>query len=545
MAYDKKFRGASHPPLDKLQLADQNTVFSMLHRGATRRDVMSWFLAAGATAALSSSLAISSTKAWAQTPKTGGHLRVSGTSQSARDTLDPTKSSYSTDYLRAFTFFDTLVELDITGTPQPRLATQWSSENRARRWIFDLREGVTFHNGKTLTASDVAWSLMRHKDEAVASVASTLAAPIETVTADGPNRVIVDLSAPNADFVRLMALYNFLISAEGETDFSSGNGTGPFIVKEWNPGIRSIGERNPNYFGNVYLDSVEQFAINDPVARVNALISGEIEYALQLDPNSLTAVEAANGVSVFNTRAPAPFGLNMHVDAAPFSNRDFRNAIKYLFDRERIVSSTYKGYAVLGNDHIFHPDSPYYNSSLPQRGLDIDKARSLIKQAGMEGQSIDLHVSDASIGSVDMGLMLQQTAARAGLTLNLRREPNDGYWANIWRKRSFYASNWNPRPIPDVLLSQVYRSDGPLTETNLASPRMDELIDLARETVDEAARKDIYWEIQQIMYEEDGHAWLCFKDFLDGTSDRVKGLVQNPQGPFCGFNFANKVWLES
>ncbi len=533
------------PQFENLGSNDRATVFSMFAKGASRRDVMGWFAAAGMAATAAGSLSLGASSAWAQTPKRGGHLKFSGASQSARDTLDSAKSTYSTDYLRAFTFFDTLVELDENVGPLPRLATSWEAQNGARKWIFNLRPGVTFHNGKSLTTADVAWSLLRHKQEATASVARSLAMPIESVTADGPNRVVVELAAPNADFVRLMALYNFVIVAEGATDFASGVGTGPYMVKEWSPGIRSIGVRNPNYFGNAYLESIEQFSIADPVARANALISREVDFALQLDPNSIETIQAAKGVSIFNTPAPAWFGLNMQIDKAPYSNKDFRNAIKYLFDRERIVRTTFKGFGVVANDHMFHPNSPYYNKALPQRGLDIDHAKFLLKRSGLEGETLELHVSDASAGSVDMGLMLQQTATRAGLKLNLRREPVDGYWANIWRKRAFYASNWNPRPIHDVLLSQVFRTGAQLSETNLASPRMDQLIDLVRETIDEAKRKEIYAEIQQIMYEENGHATLAFKDYIDGTSDRLKGLQKIPQGPFCGFNFANKVWLDA
>ncbi len=532
------------PTISSLSGADREKIETGLRRGATRREVMTWLMASGATIAAAGSIVTSANVALAATPKKGGHMKYATYSQSPKDTLDPTKMSYSNDYLRAFTHFDTLTELDINNNPQPRLATSWEAEDGGKKWIFELRKGVTFHNGKTFTSADVIWSIMRHKDPKVGSAAKALADPIESIVADGPNRVIFNLSGPNADFSRLVALYSLLISVEGETDFTKGAGTGPYLISDFRPGVRSAGERNPNYFGNAYLDSLEGFAITDNVARANAVIAGEVDYVTQLDGNSLDVVNASKKAYVFNTPAPAWYTLAMQMDQGPFKSKDFRNAIKYMFDRDRLLKTTFKGYGVKANDHLFHPSSPYYNADLPQRDLDLDKAKSLIKKSGFEGETIELHVSEAAGNSIDMGLMLQQSAARAGITVQLKREPSDGYWSNIWLKRGFFGSNWNPRPVYDTLLSLVYSTGSKWNETHLSNPKLDELIVMGRGETDEVKRKEIYGDVQEILYEEDGHATVAFKDYLDGASNRLKGLQKIPQGAFCGFNFANKVWLD-
>ena len=529
---------------DALRPHERQEVMRMMNKGATRRDILRWFGAAGMTAAVAGPLSMVATRAHAETPKTGGHMKYATMSQSPKDTLDPTKMTYQNDYLRAFTHFDTLTELDINSEPQPRLATSWEAADGGKKWIFELRQGVTFHNGKTFTADDVIWSIMRHKDPEVGSAAAALAEPIESIVADGPNRVIFNLASPNADFSRLMGLYSLLISAAGETDFTKGVGTGPFLITDFRPGVRSAGERNPNYFGNVYLDSLEALAITDKVARANAVISGEVDFVTRLDGNSLDSVNASENAYVFNTPAPAWYALAMQMDQGPFKNKDFRNAIKYMFDRDRLLHTTFKGYGVKANDHLFHPSSPYYNADLPQRGMDLDKAKSLIKKSGFEGETIELHISEASASSIDMGLMLQQSAAQTGITLELRREPSDGYWSNIWLKRAFVGTNWNPRPVYDTLLSLVFSSGSKWNETRISNAQLDELIVQGRGETNEAKRKEIYGDVQEILYEEDGHATVAFQDYLDGASNRLKGLQKIPQGSFCGFNFANKVWLE-
>ncbi|WP_371229599.1 ABC transporter substrate-binding protein [Roseovarius sp. 2305UL8-3] len=528
-----------------LRMHDQNEVYHMIRKGATRRDLLKWFGAAGMSAAVAGPLTLSATRAYADTPKKGGHLRVSSYAQSSTDAMDPAKFTYTNDYVRAYTNYDTLVDLDEVVNPQPRLATEWEVSDDGTLWSLKLREGVTFHDGKTFSSADVVWSLMRHKDEELGSTGKALMDGVESVTADGPNRVNIQLSGPNADFIRVLGLYNFAIAAEGTTDFSNGNGTGPMVVKEFTPGVNTLYERNENYFGNVYVDSCDFFAITDGVARVNALLSGEIDLGMQIPANGLQSVESSAETQVFNIPAPAWTTLNMKVDSGPFANKDFRNAIKYMFDRDRLIKTSFKNYAVKANDHPFHPSSPYYNADLPQRDLDLDKAKSLIKSSGMEGSTIDLHISDAVGASSDMALMLQQGAARSGINVNIKREPADGYWSNIWLKRDFYASNWNARPVYDVILSIAFGSGAKWNETNFANERVDALIVEARGETDEAKRKELYGEVQAILYEDDGHMTPLFYDFIDGIRNNVKGLKKTPLGFASGFNFANKVWLDT
>jgi peptide/nickel transport system substrate-binding protein len=516
--------------------------------GVTRRQMIKWLMSMGISVVTADLLVGQFSKAFAQTPKRGGRMRVAGQTTSVKESLDPARYTCSTDYSRGFTFFNGLTRLDTKAQAQPELAQSFEPNANATEWVFKLRQGVTFHDGKTLDADDVVYSLMRHKDPKVGSAAKQLADMMSEVKADGKDTVIIKLHAPNSDLPILLGTYHFMILENGTTDFTKPAGTGPYKVKEFKPGERSLGVRNENYFleGRPYMEEQEFFGIADDVARLNALFTGDIHMNTSISMASVDDVKARKGVEVNSTRAPRFTSLIMMVDRPPFKdNLDLRLAIKNLFDRERVLKTLMKGYGQLGNDHLFAPDDPFYNADLPQRGLDRDKAKYHLKKAGMQNGKLELHVSKAAYTSVELGMMLQVEAARVGLTINLKREPNDGYWSNIWRKRSFHAGEWNARPTDDLLLTIGYMSNSKWNESGYKNKRLDMLIDEGRATVDFAKRKEIYGEVQKILYEDGCSVVPCFTNYMAAISSRVKGLVPCKTGGLGGFNYADTAWLTS
>ncbi|MFG3594657.1 ABC transporter substrate-binding protein [Bradyrhizobium sp. RDI18] len=515
----------------------------MANQIPNRRDFNKSLLATGATLAAGASPL---REAFAR-PARGGRLRVALHVQSAQDTLDPAKFAQTSEYARGFMLYNGLTRIDEAGEAVPELAESFEANGDVTEWYFKLRKGVTFQDGKTFDAEDAVYSIMRHKDPKVASASKGLVEDIVDVTADGKDGVRIKLSAPNADIPVLLGTFGFLIVKNGTTDFSTAVGTGPFRLKEFKPGVRTVVTRNENYFksGRPYLDEIEYFGIADPVARLNALIAGDIHMMSDLRPNALDEAKKAPGIEVFSTRCPRFVQFAMMCDRAPTNNPDFRLAVKNLLDRERIVNQILKGYGVVANDHFVMPQSPVYNSSLPQRGVDIDKAKFHLKKAGMENASIELRVSEAVQNSIEMGLLLQREAARAGLTINLKREPSDGYWSNIWMKRPFHAVQWNPRPTESIMATLVWKSDAKWNDTQFKDVRLDQLINTARGTVDLAKRKELFWEIEKIIYEQGGNAIPAFVSYIDAISSKVKGLSPIPTGNLGGFNFADSVWLEN
>ena len=175
-------------------------------------------------------------------------------------------------------FYNGLTELDSHLGAKMALAESVETKD-AVVWVVKLSKGVQFHDGKSLAPADVVYSIMRHKDPATASKAKTLADQIKDVKATGPNEVTITLEGANADLPVILATSHFMILKDGTKDFRTAIGTGPFKVKEFSPGVRTVGVRNPNYWktGLPHLDEIELVGIGDEPSRVNALLSGDVQ----------------------------------------------------------------------------------------------------------------------------------------------------------------------------------------------------------------------------------------------------------------------------
>ena len=527
-------------------------VFEGLNRGMSRRDALRMLGVAGVAAAGAGSLFGAAGKVFADESTTalkgkpGGRIRVAGMSSSTADTLDPAKGALSTDYVRHFMFYNGLTRFDSHLVPQLELAERIDND-KATVWTITLRKDITFHNGKGLTAADVVFSLNRHKDPATGSKVMPLMAQFAEVKATGPLEVQITLTAPNAELPSILAVSHLLIVAEGTTDFNLGIGTGPFKVKEFKPGVRSVSVRNPGYWkpGLPYLDEIEFIAIGDEPSRVNALLSGDVHMINEVNPRSTQRIAASAKHRVVDAPSGNYTDLIIRQDQMPGQNADFTQAMKYLLDREQVKSAVFRGYAVVGNDHPIAPGSRYHNTDLPQRAYDPEKAKFLLKKAGMEKITMPLVCSPAATGSVDIAVLLQQSAKSVGLNLNVNRVPSDGYWSNHWMKHPLSFGNINPRPNADVIFSQFFQSTAPWNESGWKNEQFDQLLMLARGETDDAKRAKMYGDMQALVSDNCGIGIPVFISNIDGVDQRIKGYSSNPLGGFMGYMFSEQVWLDA
>lgn len=520
-------------------------VMESLKRGASRRDVLKMLMAGGMQATLAGSLAGTAVSAYAQTPRRGGRIRVAAATAAATDTLDPAKQSNQNDYVRCNMVYNSLFALDGTLTPRPALAESYHTAD-AKTWVLTLRKGVTFHDGKALSPADVVYSVMRHKDPATASKAKVLADQIESVKATGPNEVTVVLTAPNADLPVILGTFHFHIVKDGTTDFSAGIGTGPYKIKEFKPGVRTLVVRNDAYWksGKPYLDEIEFVGIADESARVNALLSGGMDLVATVNPRAVARVKSTPGYAIFATQSGQYSDLIMRKDTGPGANPDFVMAMKYLFDREQMKKTIALDYAVLGNDQPIDPTNRFYFKELPQRAFDIEKAKFHLQKSGVTGK-IPVVASPAAQYSVEIALVLQQAAQRIGLDLDVKRMPADGYWSNHWLNSPVGFGNVNPRPSADTILTQFFKSDAAWNESRWKNPKFDQLLTAARAETDLAKRKQMYADMQTMIHGEAGIGIPLFLASIDGHSTKLKGLAPIPLGGLMGYSFAENVWLDA
>lgn len=534
--------------------ADSVRIFESLNRGMSRRDALRMLGVAGIAATSVGGLlggagtvfAAEGDPAPASAGKKGGRIRVAGISSSTADTLDPAKGALSTDYARHYMFYNGLTRFDSHLVPQLELAEKIDNTD-ASLWTITLRSGITFHNGKSLTADDVVFSLSRHKDPATGSKVMPLTEQFAEIKATGPLEVQIRLAAPNAELPSILAVSHLLIVPAGTTDFNLGIGTGPFTVKEFRPGVRSVAVRNPNYWkpGLPYLDEIEFIAIADEPSRVNALLSGDVHMINEVNPRSTQRIAASAGHTVVDAPSGNYTDMILRQDQMPTQNADFTQAMKYLLDREQVKSAVFRGYAVVGNDHPIAPGSRYYNADLPQTSFDPDKARFLLKKAGMAGVKMPIVASPAATGSVDIAVLLQQSAKQAGLDLSVNRLPSDGYWSNHWMKHPISFGNINPRPNADIIFSQFFQSTAPWNESGWKNEQFDQLLMAARGETDDAKRSQMYKDMQTLVHDHCGIGIPVFISNIDGVDARIKGYGSNPLGGFMGYMFAEQVWLEA
>jgi len=533
------------PPI-RLDDLDRRRLADALGRGTSRRDMLRLVAALGLTATGAASLLSLPSDARAQAPRRGGRVRAAGISMSAADTLDPAKGSHSTDYTRHYLFYSGLTQLDGSLTPQPALAEEIRHE-KAQLWTFTLRKGARFHDGSPLTPADVVYSLTRHKNPAIASKVKTVAEQFAEVKASGPNQVQVRLATPNADLPVILAASHFLIIKDGAADFATANGTGPFTCKEFKPGVRTLAARFEGYWkpGRPYLDEVELIGIPDEPARVNALLAGDVQLALAINARSTGRVKSAPGFAILETKSGLYTDLIMRQDKAPTNNPDFVLAMKHLIDREQVRNAIFRGFAVVANDQPLPPTHRYFNAGIPQRPFDLDKAKFHLQKSGLAGQKLTVVASAAAEGSIDMAVLLQQSAQKIGLTLQVNRVPGDGYWSNHWMKHPLGFGNVNPRPSADLLFTQFFKSDAPWNVSGWKNEPFDQLLLAARAEADEAKRKALYGDMQVLIHEKCGVGIPVFMSFVDGFTTKLKGLASIPVGGFMGYMFAEHVWLDA
>jgi peptide/nickel transport system substrate-binding protein len=508
-----------------------------------RKAVKTLLAAGGATLILpgASGLALAATE---PAPKRGGRIRVALANQSLIDSLDPAKGTHTGDYSRAFMFYSGLTELDAEFKTQNALAEKFESDD-FKTWTVTLKPDVHFHDGKPFTADDVVFSLMRHKDPATASKAKSIVDGVSSVKATGPLKVEIVLTEANVDLPTLLAIPHLVIVAANTTDFSKGNGTGPYVCKEFTPAQRCIGTRNANFWkpGRPYLDEIEIIGITDDAARTNALLAGDVQLISPLPARDVDRMKQSGKVTILESPAQLYSDLALRQDMTPTSSVDFNEGMKLLHDRPRIVQVMLRGHGTLANDHPVPEWHPYFMKGLPQRAYDPEKAQFHFRKAGAAAARAEIIAPPSVETALDSAMMLQQAARPAGVDINVRRVPADGYWTTYWMKYPMTYGSILPRPTLDLLYTQFFRSNALWNESGWKNEQFDQLLVQARRERDDAKRKKMYGDMQTIVYEKNSLVIPAFINFIDAQSANLRGLKGTPSGRVMGYRFAEFAWL--
>ncbi|HKF60535.1 MAG TPA: ABC transporter substrate-binding protein, partial [Dongiaceae bacterium] len=293
----------------------------------SRRDFIQLAMAAGVAATAADAMF---SQAKADTPQKGGDLHLGISWGSTSNTLDPGPILDSYMGTVNLTIRSLLAEVDEKGNIGTDLAESFEPSDGTKTWAVKLRKGVTFHNGKDLTAKDVVASVRHHMGPNTKSALKSSAKQIKEVKADG-DHVIFDLQAGNADFPYFLGEHRLSIMPakdNGDVDWQSGIGTGPYMLEEFKPGEVVRAKRFPNYYRDTWFDNVEILSIIDPTARTNALLSGQLEVMDRCDAKTLKFMEQRPDVAIDKVTGYEHNTFAMIVTAPPLDNPDVRNALK-------------------------------------------------------------------------------------------------------------------------------------------------------------------------------------------------------------------------
>jgi len=488
------------------------------------------FLAAAMAMGVGSLAPVLYSQAAMAAPKKGGRLRQGLTGGATSDVMDPGQilDSYMIN-VQFGQLRNNLTEVAANGELVGELAESWEANANATRWVFNIRKGVEFHNGKTMNSQDVVDSLNHHFGEKSGSGAAGLLTGVSSVKADGANKVIVELKSGDADFPFIMSDYHILIcpsNGDGTIDWKSGIGTGGYILKEHDPGVRTFTTRNPNYWkaGRAFFDEIESLGLEDPSARTTALRTDAVDCIQKVELKTAGRLGKLPGMNVIATTGNKQITLPMRTDLKPYDDNHVRMALKLIIERKEWLNKIAFGYGQLGNDNPIGPANIYRATTdeLPQREYDPDKAKWHLKQAKMDKLSVTFHAADTAFaGAVDAGALMRESARPAGIDIEVKREPNDGYWADVWLKKPWCGSYWSGRPTENWMFSQVYSADAKWNETYWKNEQFNKLLIQGRAELKPEKRREIYVEMQRIVNADGGAIIPLFLSDVMALNDRI------------------------
>lgn len=512
---------------------------------ATRRQ----FMGAVGMLALSASLMAQTSTARSE-PKQGGSVKFAINDGTQTDSYDPAtwQNSY-TQVIFGGTLCNALTELDVEGAAVPDLAESFAASDDLKVWTYTLRQGLKFHDGTPVTPNDVIQSYRHHMGPSSSSAVKALVDSIADIKADGDRKVVFTLSGGNADFPYLTADVHLVIlpaKPEGGVAWEKGIATGPYLIEDNQPGISVRMKRNPAYHkpGQPYFDAIEFVNIIDVAARTNALLTGEIDYMVDVDIKTLKMLEQNPDVEITRVSGLRHFSFSMNTKTAPFDNPDVRQALKHAIDRNDVINKAFLGNAKVANDNPAAPQIAFAINPEPIHEYDVAKAKEYLAKAGLTTLSVDLSVAETAFpNAIDAALLFKEHAAKAGIEINVIREPDDGYWDNVWQHKPFVGVDWLGKPTLDSLFTTTYATGAPWNDTAWSNKRFDELLVQARAESDKTKRQAMYSEMQELLHSDGGALVIAYALFMDALSKKIThGKIGNMLQ--CdNFRIAERWWL--
>jgi peptide/nickel transport system substrate-binding protein len=437
--------------------------------------------------------------------KPGGTLNAALTGEP--DTLDPATSTIYTGAQVYDNIFSKLIDIDTDGSFVGVLATDWNADDDTT-WVFNLVDNATFHNGEAFSADDVKYTFERILDPKTASSYSPLYDTIKSVEAVSPTQAVFHLKSPFGPFLSNMANNGEIVNqkaVEAADPARNPVGTGPFKFVEWVQGDHITLEKFDGYFkeGKPYLDGIEfKFLLVDQ-GRIDGLASGELDWVDAVPLQSLSSLSTDPSYTyVTSATAGIPDYIALNTAKAPFDDKLVRQAVYWAIDRTQIRDVAYSGAGEVGIEEVPTGSTWYDGTSIV--APDLDKSRGLLEQAGFaDGLTVEYLGLPQYPELLKTGQVMREQLKQVGITMNIK-QVDVSIWFDAFIKGDYQiTSAYQERTIdPDNFYALVVRSGGAINTTAYSNTDVDDLIDQARVSTDDAARMELYKQIRQIVFDD-------------------------------------------
>ncbi|HTM58825.1 MAG TPA: ABC transporter substrate-binding protein [Burkholderiales bacterium] len=459
------------------------------------------------------------------------------------DVLDPTMARTFVGRIVFAGLCDKLLDLDEKLNIVPQLATsyEWSADNKAL--TLKIRSGVTFHDGERLDAAAVKFNLERHKSMQGSNRRGELAV-VSSVEAVDPSTVRIHLSAPFAPLLAVLTdRAGMMVSpkaaqAAGDKFGAHPVCSGPFKFVERVAQDRIVLERFPNYWnkGQIHFDRIVYLPIVDSTVRLANLRSGQLDFIERLAPNDVQNLKSDSRFKIARIVEIGYQGITINTGKSDMAQKNplgkdarVREAFELSLDRNAIVQVAMEGEAQPGNQWVA-PSNRYYAKSVPIPKRNLERAKQLLKEAGVPNPSFTLMTPTTSDGQ-RLAQVVQAMSKDAGFDIKIQAV-EFATSLNLADKGQFeaYVLGWSGRADPDGNLQTFIACKGPLNTSGYCVPEVDEAIEKSRTSLDPAVRAKAYEVVASHVSKDRPILYLFHRNWLWAHTAKLSGLRTVPDG---------------
>ncbi|SDT27051.1 ABC transporter substrate-binding protein [Microlunatus soli] len=444
----------------------------------------------------------------------------------ASEVIDPGVGTMFIDEARAKHLYDGLFEVDSTMTPVPRLAESAEPNADGSRWRLKLRD-ARWHDGSPFTSADVLYTLRRilgRQHQAKSFVAASTLAAIDpgACRAIGERTVELVLTSPSFDLPAMLTSYGTRIVRDRTSRFDHPIGTGPFRFVSFAAGRELTAEANDDYWDGKPRIRTLRILSTDQSSRPAAVQSGQADFADALSPSAAQELRRRDDLEVAATANSGIVYFAMKTDRAPFDHPDVRRAMMHLVDREELIKVALQGQGELSND-VFGRGYRYYADDLPMHQHDPDRARGLLRRAGMRGLRFDLFVAPVAGGFVEAARLFAAQAAKVGVTVEVKVGSKDTYYTEVLTKGAMVMGQSGPLAIPYHFGSRLL-SDAPKNVTRWKDPEFDRIYQHAQQTSSDTERARSYHRLHEILHDRGGYIFWATTPWLTAARKGYRNI---------------------